>query len=131
MQSAADNADVFEQIVELKKLANAALAAAGREDAQTFVDSTEAYLTALEQWQQQTANRKASLSDGLDENRTVQLRAALEELQTLHRRLLEKAALTKDEVGEQLGDVHRRAQGLKRYLDVYPSRVTITGRRKG
>lgn len=59
------------------------------------------------------------------------LRGALEQLSGLHQQVTERADLHREKIKWDLGETHRRAQGLKAYVDRFPSRITIAGKREG
>jgi len=60
-----------------------------------------------------------------------ELRGRIEVLQTNHAQLVSELNLLKGEVVEHLGEIHRRGKALRTYIDRFPSRVSIAGKRKG
>lgn len=94
-----------------------------------FVEKVTAYLEQFESWrtgieQQGDSGEESILS-------SEECRPQLELLQKLHQEVLSRATVQRDLVAHQLGEIHRRAQALKKYVDRYPSRITIAGKREG
>lgn len=120
------------KITDLQAMAKAALAIADAADAEAFVAETGKYLVAFENWQKGLGG-KNPLSDSspLPPAEKEVLRKELTELNELHQRLIQRASQEKDNVGSAMGDMHRRAAGLKKYIDILPSRITIAGKREG
>ncbi|MCB0360015.1 MAG: hypothetical protein KDD44_10275 [Bdellovibrionales bacterium] len=59
------------------------------------------------------------------------LKVALQELHEAHVALAERVATFRDTVGVELRNLHQRQRALRRYVDPFPQRITIAGRRKG
>ncbi len=95
-------------------------------DYDRFTAQVTDYLEGLDSWQ--TAYQSNPNLPDAEQERFAKLVAMLNDL---HQQIVTKASAKKDEVASQMGDVYKRAQVLKKYIDRYPSRITITGRRKG
>ncbi len=121
-----------QDVSNLVALAESALASAEQKVVDEFVVKTGEYLDALEKWQQ-AMNQCNPLLEGreLSDGERASFRAQIEKLGDLHQRLLNDAGSTKDDVGTKMSDVHKRAAGLRKYIDSAPSRITIAGKRKG
>ena len=92
----------------------------------------QAYLTDFENWRLRVEreNPLSESSPGTAEEK-AQLRAAIERLYERHLEFSGRVSLLKRDVARQLGEVHQRGRALKAYIDRYPSRITIAGKRKG
>ena len=100
--------------------------------AERFVESVSAYLDQFEKWTA-LAERYNSGEERhkLPEAEQNRLRQEVEQLVGLHLQVIDLANQHKDDVAEQMGEVHRRAQGMRRYVDRLPHRITIAGKRQG
>lgn len=58
-------------------------------------------------------------------------RAKLERLNLLHDQIIAIATAERDAVGKSLGELQNRNRALKKYVDQYPERISLTGKRKG
>ncbi len=120
------------RVSDLIVLAQKAMSLADGFDLVAFVDATEAYLSTLEAWQAEVNARGTPLVASVDsEQEKESLRQRVKELQEIHQRLLSRAADTKEGVGVQMTELHKRATGMKKYVDTFPARITIAGKRKG
>ncbi|MCB0322333.1 MAG: hypothetical protein KDD69_02135 [Bdellovibrionales bacterium] len=120
------------EVHELIAKAKAALALTGSPELELFVARTGEYLDALEQWQQAMAQQNPLVEpSALTPEAKESFRRSVEALNQVHQELMDRAGAAKEEVGQQMGEVHRRASGLRKYIDSGPSRITITGKRKG
>ena len=119
-------------VKHLLALAEEALQLRGGPSVEEFIGKTGEYLDALEVWQK-GMNQDNPLLPGssVSEAEKQMLRGEIEQLNELHQRLLSQAGAAKDDVGTQMSEVHRRASGLRKYIDSGPSRITIAGKRKG
>jgi hypothetical protein len=100
--------------------------------AENFVQSVSEYLDRFEQWTKLADRYNAGPErDQLPDPEKQRLKRSIEDLVGLHLAVIELANRHKDDVAEQMGEVHKRAQGLRRYVDRLPQRVTIAGKRKG
>ncbi len=100
--------------------------------AERFVEAVSEYLDRFEHWSL-LAER---YNDGPDRKRLSEaeqqrIRKQVEELAGLHLEVIDLANRHKDDVAEKMGEVHKRAQGMKRYVDRLPQRITIAGKREG
>ena len=92
----------------------------------------ETYLNDFEEWRGQI-ERKNPLEDsaaGTAEDK-AQLRAAIGQLYERHLEFSGRLTLLQRDVARQLGEIHQRGRALKAYIDRYPSRITVAGKRKG
>ncbi len=116
-------------ISNLIEQAKHALAAGSSSKPEELLSRMDAYLAAFESWQK-------SLQTDQSAQQTVQqfgreTRALLEELASVHESVLRLCVESRDHIASMLSGVHKRATGLKRYLDQHPSRITIAGKREG
>lgn len=107
---------------DLLDLAQAALTAHGRED---FIERTANYLDAFEVWQSHAPQIPTSPLE------RETLKQEILKLQNVHQQVLDSSVDARDEIAEAMRVLHRRAEGAKRYLDVLPSRISVTGVRRG
>jgi hypothetical protein len=121
---------MLERIEKLILMAEDAVAFREVQEIEAFVASTENYLNELEMWQAEVKALSSAQEDGTRES-DPRIREALNRLGEIHQKLMQKADVAKDNVGSQMGDMHKKAQGLKKYIDILPSRITIAGKRKG
>lgn len=121
-----------ERVQSLISLAEQALRISKEEGVELFTERTGAYLDALEQWQTQIKGQNPLVDPSpLNAEERQSLRSLIERLGELHQELMTRAGAEKEEVGQQIGEVHKRAAGLRKYIDTAPSRITVAGKRKG
>lgn len=126
------SASEAEQVVKLRACAQSALQKAEAGDIEGFIAATESYLTRFEEWQSQPGTSALlSESSNLSADEKAKLREELAGLNAVHQELISRADKEKNRVGSAIGEVHRRATGLKKYIDIYPASVSITGKRQG
>ena len=114
--------EVLETIITKGKL----ILKSDEQDYDRFTEQVTDYLESLDAWQ------KAYQADPkVPDAEHAHFAQLVNTLNELHQQIVVKATAKKDEVASQMGDVYKRAQVLKKYIDRYPSRITITGRRKG
>lgn len=53
------------------------------------------------------------------------------ELDALHKKVLSRAEANKEIVSEVISDIHKRSSAMKRYVDTFPQRVSITKKKEG
>ena len=135
--------DLSVKLIELMELARELADDAAETDPALFVERVGPYLEKFEEWQQahrlyvgdaDTERSETGVrgsSDQLTEAERGELRAKIAALAEVHLKVLQYANDHKDRVGEKMSHVHRRAYGLKAYVDRFPSRITIAGKRKG
>ena len=92
----------------------------------------EKYLQDFEAWRVRIEgeNPLAAAAAASDTER-AELRAAIEYLYEKHLEFAGRLTLVKRDVARQLGEIHQRGRALKAYIDRYPSRITVAGKRKG
>ena len=89
-----------------------------------FLDSVNDYLSLLENWQ-------TRLKDSPLEGDTIDLKSKLEKLSKLHLEITNHTNFKKESIASDMANLHKKAKAHKQYIDRYPSRITITGKRKG
>lgn len=94
---------------------------------QQFLSALEKYLTTFDEWRLAGERDQPPAADPERAN----YRAVIEELNGLHARISAVVEEKKDQIRAKMGDIKRRTQIVKTYIDRYPSRVTIAGRRQG
>lgn len=99
------------------------------EDVQSLVGRLEEYMKAFESLQSllEGPNGFASKSEAAQK----ELRPILEELSLLHKSVTDWALDRRDAVAHSLTDLQKRSQAVKAYLNRYPTRVSVTGKRQG
>ncbi len=117
------------KVTKLITLAEAALATKSSDQ---FLIKAENYLASFDIWRAETEplNPLSGESPLSDEEKKI-VREHLERLQALHNQVIEAANSKKEGVGEEIRGVHKRASGLKKYIDRYPKRISITGKKQG
>lgn len=124
--------DLVSRLKTLVGYADAALAIDSAVEADRFLDAISLYLAELESWQREVQLEKPLAPDSLlSDGEKVAFRADVERLIALHQKLLQHAGLAKEEVGQRMGELHKKATGLKKYVDTLPARITIAGKREG
>lgn len=100
--------------------------------AEQFVADVSEYLDSFEKWAKlaETYNSGGERKS-LPQEEQERIKNHVEELGGLHLEVIDLANRFKDEVAEKMGEVYRRAQGMRRYVDRLPQRITIAGKRKG
>ncbi len=99
-----------------------------------FLDMLDVYLRELESWQVENKEYLQAISENtkhVSDHQREEIRAALEEVKQLHSRLMENSKGLMNEVHSELGNINRRAQGIRKYVDILPSRVSVTPKKKG
>ena len=99
-----------------------ALCCAEADDTPAFMHSLEGYLSSFDSWEKIVLQSKLPDDAGFQEK--------LQELYQLHQKMLTVAQEKKDQVLGRLGDIKRRKKALRTYIDRYPSRISITGKRE-
>lgn len=121
-----------ESVVELITLAEQCLESSKENAVDEFVAKTGEYLDLLSKWQEAMNSHNPLVEDeSLSEEQRASFRQQIERLSELHQELLSKAGSTKEDIGSKMSEVHKRATGLRKYIDSAPSRITIAGKRKG
>ena len=109
------------EIAVLKRLAEQVLSL-DQAATEPFLNLVTEYLESFDRW---------SVAVSVTGVPSESLRGALEELSGLHQQVIERADSHREKIKWDLGEIHRRAQGLKAYVDRFPSRITIAGKREG
>ncbi|MCC6221111.1 MAG: hypothetical protein IT291_07720 [Deltaproteobacteria bacterium] len=101
-------------------------------DLDSLVQEVGVYLDSLEKWQAAFVGA-APLGDGsaFSDDERSSIRALLAKLDESHRIVLAIVDRRKELVAGQMGELHHRGKALKSYLDKYPARITIAGKRTG
>lgn len=113
---------------DLLQLARQGLSLSPEDDGERFVEAVEGYLGKFEQWR---LSWDEQAMESLPTKEKDALRAQLAVLKELHQQLMSKIDLGKQGLLDQMSDFGKRAKALRSYIDHYPSRITIAGRRKG
>ena len=111
-----------DEIASLKRSAEEALEKNASGTVEEFLLAVNDYLEKFEQWQ-------AKLS--AEEKAEPNFKDALTELDVIHREVIFKAHAQKDLVGQEISELYKRAKVAKSYSEQGPSRISITGKRKG
>ena len=116
----------------IKQLTENAKAVLAIDEVPEFLEGVEQYLEAFDVWQKAfTANNPLAESSGVGEKEKLAIRAEVNELIKVHLELAQTAEQNKGKILERMGDIRKRSQALKTYIDRYPKRITITGKREG
>ena len=103
-----------------------------QEDAAALVAALEEYLEAFDRWQSALQGNNPLAPDSpVPAAEREAFRSQVEALEVDHRAVLELAQQNRDRIHTQMGGMRKRAQALKAYIDRYPSRITIAGKREG
>ena len=101
-------------------------------DTGEYLAKLDEYVEAFNKWQEKNQTPQFAESFGaLSEAAKQELKELAEKLNTLHHKIIEMSSSIQDLVTAQLVDLHKREKVLKSYIDQYPSRITIAGKRKG
>lgn len=121
-----------EKVEKLIALAREALLHTGEDAIESFVVTVGTYLEELESWQSEVAEKNPlGEKSAFPEEEKEALRSLVSELNEIHQQLMSRTEETKDQVSAAMGDMHRRASGMRKYIDKLPPRISITGKRKG
>lgn len=124
--------DYVSAVKALQDTAKDVLEADRQGDVNLFLEKVGLYLDSFDAWKNEVEkvnplDDSSSLSDAEREY----LRAQIKELDVVHRAVVLRAVEIKDSVADTIGDVHKRAKVARAYIDQFPSRITIAGKRKG
>lgn len=103
-------------------------------DPVAFLDQLDLYLKDLELWQGNNKKVLADISEGtisIPEDKREVLRATLDDIKHLHSVLMKHSQGLMEEVHSELGSINKRAQGIRKYVDTMPSRVSVTPKKSG
>lgn len=92
-------------------------------EAEQFVPQTADYLQAFDAW--------TNLNFSPPEEEHAAYRTLIVQLQGLHTEVTALANNRKDEVAAEMAELNKRGAALRKYIDRYPSKITIAGTRKG
>ena len=101
-------------------------------DLEQVLLQADSYTARLESWKNQV--EEAAPFEAESDFTTAQkeaFRAQVLVFQDRHLALTERLSGARDLVTQQMGDLHKRAKALRTYVDRFPSRITIAGKRKG
>lgn len=118
-------------LTELIACAERALGVPAEQGVESFLELAASYLESFEQWQNGLDESNPLQSELLSSPEKEAFREELLRLSVLHQQLIERAGGEKSELSSQMGEMHRKAAGLKRYVDNFPSRISIAGKRRG
>lgn len=93
-----------------------------------LIERVSSYLDAFDSWR---AVQGVSIEGDLNLNLHKELREELISLQAVHLEVMALTERRKGDLGARLSDVGLRAKALRSYVDHFPSRINITGKRKG
>ncbi|HMO18093.1 MAG TPA: hypothetical protein PKA63_14220 [Oligoflexia bacterium] len=99
-----------------------------------LLDALDAYLSSLELWQERHREFILGISSGeisISDASRDKMRTNLDKLKEVHEALMGFASNLQDNVGEELADVNKKALAIKRYVDILPSRVSVTRKKEG
>jgi len=113
-----------EAINKLLELARQSLAET-KPDSDSFLTSVANYLDELEVWRKDFTERENPSQVTEDEKQ------AIAELNETHQRLLRRANEYRESLMSEMGSAQKKAKALRVYVDRFPARITITGKRKG
>jgi hypothetical protein len=111
-----------EKIVKLVNTGNSLLTipVVSDDDSDLFIVGLDKYLSQLDVIQPLLKDEAKTVSEGL-----------AKELLDVHQKVLEKAEKEKESVLIKMGQINQRANMLKTYLNQFPGRISITGKREG
>lgn len=116
---------------ELIASAERALGVPSEQGVEGFLEHAASYLESFEKWQKGLEDSNPLQSELLSSSEKEAFREELLRLSALHEQLIDRAGGEKSELSSQMGEMHRKAAGLKRYVDNFPSRISIAGKRRG
>lgn len=101
-------------------------------DVDQVLGKLDRYLVEFEKWQESLGGKNPLAKDSLLSPETQKkLRTQIEKLSTLHQQVVTRAETNRQGVHRQIAEIRKRTQALKAYIDRYPSRITIAGKREG
>lgn len=123
--------DAFGQVRHLIELAQHALQLE-QSDPAPLLAEVDAYLQEFERWQGNIAQvNPLGTTSAFSEREKIEFRNQLLELEQVHQELVTRAESCRDQIRSDITEIRKRTQGLKAYIDRYPSRITIAGKREG
>lgn len=122
--------EIVRQVVQLINQGKEILSLGREAELEPLLDKMESYLTAFQSWQTYFEQQRANFA-ALSTKETQSLRSHLEELSNIHEDIMNRLASNKNNLNVELGDIHKRGKALKAYVDRFPQRITIAGKREG
>lgn len=124
--------ELMRQADDLIASARRALASAEAGETEVFLQHAASYLGDFEPWSSQISELKPFSPDSnVPEEQQAEAKKHVQDLYDVHTAVVTAAEERKVAVGAQLGSMHKKSKAIKTYLDPYPSRVSLTGKRKG
>ncbi len=121
-----------EEVEKLVAAAEKALKSHSMGDKEAFLLDVGVYLDDFEIWYSKHGGSDiAQVFGDLSESERASVRPLVERLMKLHSEVINNVQQEKDNTAGQLSDVHRRGVAARAYIDQLPSRISITGKRKG
>lgn len=102
-----------------------------------FVEKVGLYLEHLESWRARVERFDPPLekllqnSSPQNSGASDEFRKQCSELHRVHQQIIERAALLKGNVSDEMKGLRKKATALKAYVDRFPKRITIAGKREG
>lgn len=96
------------------------------EERDSFIEQVDSYLNALESWRTDIEEKMASQSE-----LPPSLRERVELLNSRHQELMRRADFERQALTAEMGEAKKKASALRAYVDRFPQRITIAGKRKG
>lgn len=122
--------EIVRQVVRLIDQGKSILSLELGTDLEPLLERMESYLSSFQDWQNNFEKQRVNLSS-LSAEQSQALRSHLEELSKIHEDIATRLASNKNDLTEELGDIHKRGKALKAYVDRFPQRITIAGKREG
>ncbi len=92
-----------------------------------FFSYLDQYLLALEDWQLKYGEKISTSEIILTSSQTEKAK----KLRDVHQEVMTKVSSTQGEISTELGQVSKKSAVIKRYIDVLPSRISMTKGKKG
>ena len=118
------------QVQHLSLLATKILSFGDSVSIESFGDHINQYLTTFQEWQVGLESNEQFL-ESLPHDEKAAFREAVVQLHSLHEQIVTLVSEKKTALLANLAELHKREKALKAYVDRYPARITITGKRKG
>ena len=120
--------DILSKIENLSDTANKALAVE-LNDVDAFLSLTATYLNDFESFSSKFSPDEVVKSiSSQDKKHLSQL---LQELNRLHGEIVLRSTSSQTMVTDVISDVHKRSKALKKYVDTFPDRISITKNKEG
>lgn len=123
---------VLEDINCLLGMAETVIQLSDSEDLEVFLEATDRYLEKFSIWRESIEQDEGKLSlQQLKGNLNSSMVDHLKKLQEQHLKITNLTEAKRTEVGEGIANLHTRSRALKSYMDRFPQRITIAGKREG